>query len=208
MHAVRNVRLCTKDCLCLYVCPTGATDTETGQIDAAKCLSGCRACVDACPSHAISLVPEEYPPQQAKKAAVVHALTSLAESKIQQEAAAYAIANSTSDPILRQLAQALSQSNRLMAEDLLRESGYMLPQSSEVHDLLTALLSEKQPADFPVEAVRRLLEFLPKPAYKEIKIMERYRCSVCGYVHEGPLTPDFKCPMCKQPASVFVKIEE
>ena len=26
--AVRNLRLCTKDCLCLYVCPTGATDTR------------------------------------------------------------------------------------------------------------------------------------------------------------------------------------
>lgn len=25
--AVRNLRLCTKDCLCLYVCPTRATDT-------------------------------------------------------------------------------------------------------------------------------------------------------------------------------------
>ena len=24
-YAVRNIRLCTKDCLCLYVCPTGAT---------------------------------------------------------------------------------------------------------------------------------------------------------------------------------------
>ena len=40
MHAVRNIRLCTKDCLCLYVCPTGATDTETGQVDASKCI-GC-----------------------------------------------------------------------------------------------------------------------------------------------------------------------
>ena len=27
-YAVRNLRLCTKDCLCLYVCPVGATDTE------------------------------------------------------------------------------------------------------------------------------------------------------------------------------------
>ena len=25
--AVRNIRLCSKDCLCLYVCPTGASDT-------------------------------------------------------------------------------------------------------------------------------------------------------------------------------------
>ena len=26
-YAVRNIRLCEKDCLCLYVCPTGATNT-------------------------------------------------------------------------------------------------------------------------------------------------------------------------------------
>ncbi|NLK36940.1 MAG: rubrerythrin family protein [Epulopiscium sp.] len=38
--------------------------------------------------------------------------------------------------------------------------------------------------------------------------MERYRCTVCGYIHEGALPEDFKCPKCKQPASVFVKIEE
>ncbi|MGN0415634.1 MAG: ATP/GTP-binding protein [Agathobacter sp.] len=30
--AVRNLRLCTKDCLCLYVCPVGATDTENSVI--------------------------------------------------------------------------------------------------------------------------------------------------------------------------------
>ena len=38
--------------------------------------------------------------------------------------------------------------------------------------------------------------------------MEKWKCSVCGYVHEGPMTDDFKCPICKQPASVFVKVEE
>ena len=38
--------------------------------------------------------------------------------------------------------------------------------------------------------------------------MEKWKCSVCGYVHEGPMTEDFKCPICKQPASKFVKIEE
>lgn len=27
-YAARNLRLCTKDCLRLYVCPTGTTDTE------------------------------------------------------------------------------------------------------------------------------------------------------------------------------------
>ena len=38
--AVRNLRLCTKDCMCLYVCPVGATDTEDSVIDVGKCI-GC-----------------------------------------------------------------------------------------------------------------------------------------------------------------------
>ena len=38
--------------------------------------------------------------------------------------------------------------------------------------------------------------------------MEKWKCTVCGYIHEGPLPEDFKCPLCKQPASKFVKIEE
>ena len=36
----------------------------------------------------------------------------------------------------------------------------------------------------------------------------KYRCSVCGYIHEGELPEGFICPVCKNPASVFVKIEE
>lgn len=38
--------------------------------------------------------------------------------------------------------------------------------------------------------------------------MEKWQCTVCGYIHEGPMTDDFTCPVCKQPASKFVKIEE
>lgn len=38
--------------------------------------------------------------------------------------------------------------------------------------------------------------------------MEKWKCSICGYVHEGPMTEDFKCPKCHQGASVFVKLEE
>lgn len=160
MHAVRNIRLCTKDCLCLYVCPTGATDTETGQIDETTCISGCRKCVDACPSHAISLVPEEYPPQQDKADEVVSALMELLESKCTQERMALGIASVTIDPIEKQIATALANSNRIAAEDLVREAGYMLPQSENVKTLLKSLLEKDQPEDFPKEAVRKLLELL------------------------------------------------
>ena len=36
--------------------------------------------------------------------------------------------------------------------------------------------------------------------------METWKCTVCGYVHEGPLPADFTCPVCKQPASKFEKV--
>jgi rubrerythrin/NAD-dependent dihydropyrimidine dehydrogenase PreA subunit len=160
MPAVRNVKLCTKDCLCLFVCPTGATDTETGQIDAEKCLDGCRACVDACPSHAITLVPDDFPAPQQKTDAVKASLLTLSGSKVRQEQMADAIASRTDNPILKQFASALSQSNRLMAEDLLREAGYMLPQSRNVQELLQTMLDSQQDDAFPREAAQRLQNLL------------------------------------------------
>ena len=77
--AVRNLRLCTKDCLCLYVCPTGATDTENSIIDITKC-TGCGICAESCPSGAISMVPTEYPPQQKKAPEVIAQANALAGS--------------------------------------------------------------------------------------------------------------------------------
>ena len=209
MHAVRNIRLCTKDCLCLYVCPTGATDTETGQIDAEKCISGCRACVDACPSHAISLIPDEFPPQQEKNKAVQASLRALSASKTQQEQIASGIVGVSDSPIVRQLAKAITMSNRLMTEDLLREAGFMLPQSQNTVNFLKSLLEVQQPNDFPKDIVVKLIAILNKKVeIKEDKKMEKYRCTVCGYIHEGPLPEDFKCPRCNQPASAFEKVEE
>ena len=87
LFAVRNLRLCTKDCLCLYVCPTGASDTEDSIIDVKTCI-GCGTCAAACPGGAISMVPYDYPPQQKKARAVLDHAAVLAESKARQEAAA------------------------------------------------------------------------------------------------------------------------
>ena len=162
MHAVRNIKLCTKDCLCLYVCPTGATDTENGQIDAEKCLDGCRVCVDACASNAISLVPETYPAQQEKTDKVKQALLELASSKVQQEKIALDIERSSDDPELMRLAKALRISNRIMAEDILRESGYMLPQSQHVQDLLESILKSNESEGLPVECIEKLISELKK----------------------------------------------
>lgn len=158
--AVRTIRLCTKDCLCLYVCPTGATDTEDSIIDVTKCI-GCGDCADACPSGAISLVPAEYPPQQPKRSEVVDAMRLLARSKARQEAAAHAAARKASDESTAALLEAVARSNRLMAEDILREAGYMLPQSANAHKLLQNLVDDPPAPDFPVEAARELLELLP-----------------------------------------------
>ncbi|RDC49671.1 iron hydrogenase [Acinetobacter sp. RIT592] len=43
---------------------------------------------------------------------------------------------------------------------------------------------------------------------KEMSTPVKYRCSVCGYIHEGELPEGFICPVCKNPASVFVKLED
>ena len=39
--------------------------------------------------------------------------------------------------------------------------------------------------------------------------MAKWKCKVCGYIYEGEELPaDFKCPICRQPASAFEKVEE
>ncbi len=195
-YAVRNLRLCTKDCLCLYVCPVGATDTENSIIDKDKCI-GCGVCANACPSGAITMMPKELPPQQHKNAEVIDGLRSIIQSKTTAEQ----IASMLPD----ELSVAVEKSCRLMAEDLMREAGYMLPQSENTRLFLEKI---KTIDGVPVEQVEKLLNTINFNEKSKEKKMEKWKCTVCGYIHEGPIDDNFICPICKAPASKFVKIED
>ncbi len=177
--AVRNLDLCTKDCLCLYVCPNGATDTEDSVIDKEKC-TGCGLCAMACPSKAISMMPVNIPPQQVKNKNVVKALNNLSKSKTKQEKIAMQIAEKEEKPGLKKLMYAISKSNRLMAEDLIRESGYMLPQSSNTNKFLKDLREDKIVNGYPKEEVDNLLNKLEvndlfvKEEEKKMEVNNKY----------------------------------
>ena len=192
-YAVRNLRLCTKDCLCLYVCPTGAADTEDSIIDPDKCI-GCGVCAGACPSGAISMMPKELPPQQPKTDKVIEALRALVQSKAQAEN----IASQLPGP----LSAAVAKSSRLMAEDLCREAGFMLPQSANTKEFLEQVKSYPDIPSDVVEALLHNIKFNENIEKKEVTKMTKWKCTVCGYIHEGD-TPPETCPVCKQPQAYF-----
>ncbi len=160
LFAVRNLRLCTKDCLCLYVCPTGATDTENSVIDVDKCI-GCGQCAAACPSSAIFMVPHSFPPQQEHTNFVIVAMNTVLRSKSEQE-------NIAAD-LPGVLAAAIEKSCRIQAEDIIREAGYMLPQSKNAHDFLKKLVDNPPSAEFPKAAAEKLLYLLSHNNYKPTK---------------------------------------
>lgn len=149
-YAVRNINLCTKDCLCLYVCPVGATDTEDSIIDKSKCI-GCGVCANACPSKAISMVPKVMPKQQDHSGEVVEAMEMLFKSKMKQEGIASNLSN--------KLAKAIEKSNRIMAEDIIREAGYMLPQSINTKLVLEKILEKDDDCKEIANSLLNKIEF-------------------------------------------------
>lgn len=151
-HAYRNIKLCTKDCLCLFVCPTGATNTETGQIDFEKCI-GCGACANACPSRAITMIPNILPKIQPKNNAMVNALFTIADNKIKENQILNDMLNKVPNDE-QKLIKALIHSNTVIIEDLMRETGYMIPQSPKSQELLTKLAANNSTANKILETIK------------------------------------------------------
>lgn len=157
------------------------------------------------------MVPVGYPAQQPKTDAVRGALNALAQSKADGEQAARQVGEGAEGEGLRRLMRAVAKSERLLAEDAMREAGYMLPQSDNAHQLLAELVENPPTPDFPEKAAKKLLEIIPNNEtnvpMKGEKPMTTWKCTVCGYIHEGPEPPE-QCPVCKHPAEVFVKVED
>ena len=210
--AVRNLRLCTKDCLCLYVCPTGAADTENSIIDPEKCV-GCGMCAGACPSGAISMVPLTYPPQQKKSENLLMLSGALAKIKAKEEKTALQLAQNAQNDGLYRILTAAAKSARLVNEDILREGGYMLPQSENAHKLLREWAENPPSEHFPAESAKTLLELIPCNEQNninnkgEIKKMKQYKCKVCSHVFESSDAHPV-CPICKASGDKLELISE
>lgn len=156
VYAHRDLKICTKDCLCLFVCPTGATNNETGQIDSNKCI-GCGACAAACPARAISMIPVKMPPQQSKNPKMIEALDKIVKNKIFELWQIQYLLNQSSLVEEKKFLKALYRSNKLVLEDFMREKGYMLPESKNAQKFLQDVL---QSNDENKEIIERLLNLI------------------------------------------------
>jgi hypothetical protein len=96
------------------------------------------------------MLPHKYPQQQTKSTEVTAALRRLIASKSQQENIALGLNG--------KLARALEKSNRIMTEDIIREAGYMLPQSDNSRKFLQTIIEAGD--DSAKEKAARLLELL------------------------------------------------
>lgn len=101
---------------------------------------------------------------------------------------------------------------RKRTEGLYRKDGEMELRTSHENREIIELYKE-----FYQKPLSSLAEQMLHTAYKDrsedlggknMNSSVKYRCTICGYIHEGELPEGFTCPVCRQPASVFEKLEE
>lgn len=110
----------------------------------------------------------------------MEALRGLVQSKAQAETIISALPDA--------LGATVENSNRLMAEDFCREAGFMLPQSSNTKSFLESILNYP---GIDTDVIKQLLNTINFYEKTEVTVMEKWKCTVCGYIHEGPLPEDF-----------------
>lgn len=112
------------------------------------CIKGC-FCLYVCLTGAVSRVPKEYPKQLDKKEPVINAFKGLT---VQQDRAGRIASKLPGG----RLAVVIKKSNQIMAEDLIREAGCMLPKSENSYEFLQDFLTLDQPGGFPESSTKNL----------------------------------------------------
>ena len=104
------------------------------------------------------MLPRVYPKQKEKDKQVIGELFRLADSKIEQIKTLKYLMNRASNDDEKRLYKALIHSNKVIVEDIFREAGYMLPQSSNTNKLLISLKGKDEEVDKIIDKLLDKLE--------------------------------------------------